>query len=144
MPGRPVAFIDTNIWLYAFLDTGEAEKSSHARAVLTQTEPILSVQVINEICVNLIKKADFTEQQISQLVEALYEKYPIIEMDEGILLDASQLRQEYALSFWDSMVVACALAANAEILYSEDMQDGLVIRDALEIKNPLTDYSKSS
>jgi predicted nucleic acid-binding protein len=59
-------------------------------------------------------------------------------MDEGILLDGSQLRQEYALSFWDSMVVACALAADAQILYSEDMQDGLIIRETLEIKNPFT------
>ncbi len=137
MPGRPVAFIDTNIWLYVFLDTGEADKSSRAKAVVTRTEPVLSVQVINEICVNLIKKAGFSEEQISQLVEALYEKYPIVEMDEGILLDASQLRQEYALSFWDSMVVACALAADAKILFSEDMQDGLIIRETLEIKNPL-------
>jgi predicted nucleic acid-binding protein len=137
MPDKPVAFIDTNIWLYAFLDTGDAEKSSRAKEILTQTEPVLSVQVINEICVNLIKKANFTEEQISHLVEGLYEKYPIVEMDEGILLDASQLRQEYALSFWDSMVVACALAADAKILYSEDMQNGLVIREALEIKNPL-------
>ena len=136
MPDKHVAFIDTNIWLYAFLDTGEAEKSSRAKEILAQTEPVLSVQVINEICVNLIKKAGFTEEQISQLVEALYEKYPIVEMDEGILLDASQLRQEYALSFWDSMVVACALAANAQILYSEDMQNGLLIRETLEIKNP--------
>jgi predicted nucleic acid-binding protein len=59
-------------------------------------------------------------------------------MDEGILLDGSQLRQEYALSFWESMVVACALAADAQILYSEDMQDGLIIRETLEIKNPFT------
>ncbi len=136
MPGKPSAFIDTNIWLYALLDMGEAEKSSRAREVITQTEPVVSVQVINEICVNLIKKAGFTEEQISQLVEAFYEKYPIIEMDESILLDASQLRQEYALSFWDSMIVACALAADAEILYTEDMQDGLVIRETLKIKNP--------
>lgn len=97
----------------------------------------MNVQVINEICVNLIKKAGFEEEQISKLIEAFYEKYPIIEMDEEILLDASLLRQEHAFSFWDSMVVACALAANAKILYSEDMQDGLVIRETLAIRNPL-------
>jgi len=58
-------------------------------------------------------------------------------MDENILLTASQLRQEYSLSFWDSMVASCALLAEAEILYSEDMQDGLIIRESLKIKNPL-------
>jgi predicted nucleic acid-binding protein len=137
MPDKPVAFIDTNIWLYAFLDTGEAKKSSRAKETIAQTQPIISVQVINELCVNLVKKAGFTEDQISRLIEALYEKYPIIETDESILLDASQLRQEYALSFWDSMVIACALAADAQVLYSEDMQNRLVIRKTLEIKNPL-------
>ena len=95
------------------------------------------MQVINEICVNLIKKADFSEAQISQLIEAIFQKYPIIEFDEDILLTASQLRQEYSLSFWDSTIAACALAVEAEILYSEDLQDGLVIRGALKIKNPL-------
>ncbi|MBL8092418.1 MAG: PIN domain-containing protein, partial [Anaerolineales bacterium] len=88
-------------------------------------------------CVNLIKKADFSEEQISQLIEGFYEKYPIVEFDESILLTASQLRQEYSFSFWDSMVVACALTANAEILYSEDMQSGLVVRGTLKIINPL-------
>jgi predicted nucleic acid-binding protein len=28
MPDKPAAFVDTNIWLYAFLDTGDVEKSS--------------------------------------------------------------------------------------------------------------------
>ena len=137
MSDRPAVFIDTNIWLYAFLDTGEEEKSSRAKALFQQTEPMLSIQVVNEICVNLIKKARFSEEQICQLIESFYEKYPIVEMDENILLTASQLRQEYSFSFWDSMVVSCALAANAEILYSEDMHDGLVVRGVLQIVNPL-------
>jgi predicted nucleic acid-binding protein len=137
MPDKPAVFIDTNLWLYAFLDTGEPEKSARAKALFQETEPMLSVQVINEVCVNLIKKAEFSENQISQLIESFYEKYPIVELDESILLTASQLRQEYSFSFWDSMVVACALTANAEILYSEDMQSGLVVRGVLKIINPL-------
>jgi predicted nucleic acid-binding protein len=136
MPDKPPVFIDTNIWLYAFLDTGEEEKSARARELFQQAEPMLSAQVVNEVCVNLIKKAGFEESQIYQLIESFYEKYPIVEMDEGLLLEASRLRQEYSFSFWDSMVVACALASNAEILYSEDMQNGLIVRDVLKIVNP--------
>jgi len=137
MPDNPAVFIDTNIWLYAFLDTEESEKSTRAKELLQQTEPMLSTQVVNEICVNLMKKVGFSEEQISQLIAALYEKYPIVELDENILLTASQLRQEYAFSFWDSLIVACALEANAEILYSEDMQAGLIVRGVLKIINPL-------
>jgi predicted nucleic acid-binding protein len=57
-------------------------------------------------------------------------------MDESILLDASQLRREYGFSFWDSMIAACALAAGADVLYSEDMQNGLIVRGSLRIVNP--------
>jgi len=98
---------------------------------------MLSVQVVNEVCVNLIKKAEFSEDQIAKLIQSFYEKYPVIEMDEDILLTASQLRQEYGFSYWDSLIVACALAADAETLYSEDMQDGLIVRGELQIINPL-------
>lgn len=89
MPDKPAVFIDTNLWLYAFLDTGEPQKSARAKALFQETEPMLSVQVINEVCVNLIKKAEFSEEQISQLIESFYEKYPIVELDESILLTAS-------------------------------------------------------
>ena len=137
MPAKPFVFIDTNIWLYAFLDSGESEKSARARELFRTSEAMLSVRVVNEVCVNLIKKADFSEDQIAKLIQSFYVKYPIVEMDEGILLTASQLRQEYGFSYWDSLVVSCALAAGAEILYSEDMQDGLIVRGELKITNPL-------
>jgi predicted nucleic acid-binding protein len=137
MPAKSFVFIDTNIWLYAFLDTGETEKSARARELFRKSETMLSTQVVNEVCVNLIKKAGFSEEQIAKLIQSFYEKYPIVEMDEDILLTASQLRQEYGFSYWDSLVVSCALAVNAETLYSEDMQDGLIVRGELKIINPL-------
>jgi predicted nucleic acid-binding protein len=53
------------------------------------------------------------------------------------LLKASTLRGQYALSFWDSMIVSGALHVNISVLYSEDMQDGLVIENKVRIRNPL-------
>ncbi len=51
-------------------------------------------------------------------------------------MNSSRLRSRYNFSFWDSLIVACALAGGASILYSEDMQDGLVVDGQLEILNP--------
>jgi predicted nucleic acid-binding protein len=34
-------FIDTNIWLYAFLETDEAIKSARARALIQENEPVV-------------------------------------------------------------------------------------------------------
>lgn len=129
-------FIDTNIWLYAFIQTDEASKSAIARKLIQESDPIVSTQVINEVCVNLLKLTEFTEERIRQLIQAFYEKYPVVELDQSILLTASQVRQKYLLSYWDSIIIASALEAEVPILYSEDMQDGVMIEERLRISNP--------
>ncbi|MCX7838063.1 MAG: PIN domain-containing protein [Anaerolineae bacterium] len=129
-------FIDTNIWLYAFIETSETTKSARARTLIQENDPIVSTQVINEVCVNLLRRANFTEEQITQLVESFYEKYRVIELTKSVLLLASQVRQQYSLSFWDSTIVAAALSAGVPVLYSEDMQHGLTIEEQLQICNP--------
>ncbi len=138
MPDNQVTpcFIDTNIWLYAFIQADDTARSATARTLIQETEPVISTQVINEVCVNLLQRANFTEEQVSRLVESFYEKYLVIELNRSILLMASQLRQRYSLSFWDSTIVASALSAGVPILYSEDMQHGLTIEEQLQVRNP--------
>jgi predicted nucleic acid-binding protein len=97
---------------------------------------VLSSQVINEVCANLIKKALVPESDIAQLVRSFYRKYPVVLLDEAVQLSASELREKFSLSFWDSLIVAAALGAGAILLYTEDMQSGLSIGDRLTILNP--------
>ncbi|MGB9754384.1 MAG: hypothetical protein C0183_11215 [Roseiflexus castenholzii] len=78
-------FIDANIWLYAFSETDEATKSARARTLILVNKPVVSTQVINEVCVNLLRRANFTEEQISQLVESFYEKCRVIELTKSVL-----------------------------------------------------------
>jgi predicted nucleic acid-binding protein len=141
MSDKPLAaaFIDTNIWLYAFIESGQSEKSHLAREVIYKCQPMLSLQVINEVCINLIRKANFTEDQIRQLITSFYEKYQVIDLDQEILLAASDLRQRYSLSFWDSLIIGCALQAGVEIIYSEDLQHQQLINGSLRIINPFAE-----
>jgi predicted nucleic acid-binding protein len=129
-------FIDTNIWLYAFLETQGSKKSTMARSVIREKDITISTQIINEVCVNLIKKVQFSEENIQKLIISFYEKYPVIEITKGILLKASELRGQNRLSFWDSVIVASALYSNIDVLYSEDMQDGFMGENKLRIVNP--------
>jgi predicted nucleic acid-binding protein len=92
--------------------------------------------VINEACVNLLKRASVPEATVRQLMAAFYEKYTVTDIDPSILLTASELREERSLSFWDSLIVASALHAGCEVLYTEDMQDGLEIKGGLMVVNP--------
>ena len=47
-----------------------------------------------------------------------------------------RLAERYGLSIYDAMIAASALDAGCETLWSEDMQDGLVLDDRLRIVNP--------
>ena len=49
-------FIDTNIWLYAFIKIPNSDKTEISNTLINGTKLIVSTQVINEIIVNLIKK----------------------------------------------------------------------------------------
>ncbi|MGQ9903600.1 MAG: PIN domain-containing protein [Anaerolineae bacterium] len=129
-------FIDTNIWLYAFIEMDDTAKSARARTLIRANEPVISTQVINEVSINLLRRANFTEEQVSALIDSFYEKYLVVELTRSVLLMASQLRQRYSLSFWDSTVVASALSAGVSVLYSEDMQHGLIVDEQTQILNP--------
>jgi predicted nucleic acid-binding protein len=130
-------FVDTNIWLYAFVAGDDRRKSARAKSLLEASRAVIvSPQVINEVCVNLIKKAQFSEPQVQQLIESFYAKYVVVEVSKALLLKASALREQYAFSFWDSTIVASALQAGASVLYSEDMQAGLVVENRVRIINP--------
>jgi len=76
------------------------------------------------------------ESSIQQIIEAFYSKYRIGVIDRALLLRASDLRETWQFSFWDSLIVSSALAGGAEILFSEDMNDGLSIENRLKISNP--------
>jgi predicted nucleic acid-binding protein len=46
-------FADSNIWLYAFMSF-EPGKTKKSIEIVSNTSAVLSTQVINELCVNLI------------------------------------------------------------------------------------------
>ncbi len=131
-----LCFVDTNVWLYAFIDGNDQDKSALARALMKQSDIVLSTQVVTEVCVNLLKKASFPEDRLARLIDSFYEKYFVADLRRSRFLSASDLRTRYSLSYWDSMIVASALETGARVLYSEDMQHGLVLNGELRVANP--------
>lgn len=55
MRGEP-CFVDTNIWLYAFIKSEDNDKTAIAEQLIKSHKIVVSSQVVNELCVNLIKK----------------------------------------------------------------------------------------
>ena len=131
-------FIDTNVWLYSFIQFQDVAKTESAKGIIKQCSIVISTQVVNEICVNLIRKVGFSEEKIRDLVESLYSKYAVFELSQDVLLKASEIRGNHNFSFWDSIVVASAYECEADYLLSEDMQDGFKLQDRLIIVNPFS------
>ncbi len=139
MSGDPVAteqcFVDSNVWLYAVIESPEsAAKSATARSLVTERRIVIT-QVVNEVCVNLLRKARRSEDEIRQTVKAFYSQHRVVPIDEATMLAASELREAYSLSYW-GLIVVSALEAGATVLYSEDMHHDLWINARLRIINP--------
>jgi predicted nucleic acid-binding protein len=47
------------------------------------------------------------------------------------------LAERYGFSIYDAMIASAALVAECDILFSEDLQDGLFIENRLRVRNPL-------
>lgn len=135
-PDPVLCFIDTNIWLYAFIQTQDRNKTTVAKATIQHSEIVISPQVVNEVCVNLIKKARFDEASIRDLIDSFYSQYQIAEISRATLVEASRLRERYQFSYGDSLIIAAALLAGATIIYSEDMHRALIVESRLQIINP--------
>ena len=137
MSDKKICFLDSNIWLYAFMEGQDVEKSIVAKSVIQNQEisVVLSTQIINEVCVNLVRKAHFPEEKIQKLIESFHSKYFVVGMDKEILISASKIRSQHSFSYWDSLVFASALFVGAKNLYSEDMQGGFMI-EGTKIVNP--------
>ena len=70
-----LCFIDTNIWFYSFVEQDDPNKSRVARESIRAVKPVVSTQVVNEVCVNLLKKARSSEDMIAELIASFYDAY---------------------------------------------------------------------
>jgi predicted nucleic acid-binding protein len=131
------AFIDSNIWLYAFLKQDEEKRETAKKLIksIKSNSLYVSTQIINEVSFNLTKNK-FPESEIKEILSSFYNDFRVVCFSEKIMLKASGLREKYFVSFWDSLVISAAIEAKCTALYSEDMQHNQVIEKKLKIINP--------
>lgn len=125
-------FLDTNMVGYAFSDE---PRSAVASDLLTGA--IISVQVLNELT-NVARRKwgnswDWIDDMIERVSRACADVRPL-DTDTNILGRA--IAERYRLNVYDSFIVAAALLADCDTLYSEDMRHGLIIDGSLTIENP--------
>lgn len=130
MPGN--AF-DSNVLLY--LVAVNDERAARARDVVARGGTI-SVQALNEVVNVGRRKLKMPWPELEDLVQELKDELSIVPVDLGTHEEACRLAQRYKLAFYDAAIVAAALLAECDTLWSEDMHDGLVVDGRLTIRNP--------
>ncbi len=127
------AFVDSNVVLY--LLSQDAQKADQAETVLNKGV-IISVQVLNEVTQVLRRKIKLSWPDIHTFLALIKSLCTVQALTIDTHTQGLKLAERYQFSVYDSMIVAAALLADCRILYSEDMQHGLVVEGSLRIQNP--------
>jgi len=130
MPGD---FLDSNVLVYAFT---EDPRTVTARALLARGCTI-SVQGLNEFANVAWRKLDKSWDEIHDALAVIRSLCPIIVPVEVAIHETGlRLAERHGFAFFDALMLAAALQAGSTTLWSEDMQDGMLVDGKLRIANP--------
>jgi predicted nucleic acid-binding protein len=130
MPGN---FFDTNILLY--VASGDPAKADRAEKLIG-AGGVISVQVLNEIANVARRRMGMSWAEPLAFLSTIRSLLPVQPLTIDIHETGLTLAQRYELSTYDAMIAASALHADCDTLWSEDMQEGIVLDDRLRIVNP--------
>ena len=132
-------FVDTNILVYA-RDSSEPEKQVLAEQWLTQLWQHelgrISTQVMNEYYVTVTQKLKpgLSIEQARSDLRALAVWQPL-DISLTLIESAWDIQDQYAYSWWDTLIISSAIFLDCRYLLSEDMQHEQSI-GKLSIINP--------
>lgn len=127
------ASLDSNVVIY--LADADPWKAARSKALVGEGGWI-SAQVMNEVAAVARRKMRLSWPDVHEML-ALVRSFFIIEpLTLATHEQALFVAERYKLDVYDSAVVASALLAGCDTLWSEDMHDGLVVEGTLTIRNP--------
>jgi len=126
------AFFDTNVPLY--LLSGDEERASRAEALLAGGG-VISVQVLNEFAAVASRKLRMDWDEIGEVLAGVRAACEVVPLTEEVHALGLTIAARHRLAVYDAMIWAAAMLAGCEVIYSEDMQDGLRI-DGTVLRNP--------
>lgn len=132
MPAK--VFFDTNILIYAI--TADDSRSAVAEKLLAAGGTI-SAHVLNELVAVARRKLGRPWEEIEDALGAICTLCPnpvpiTIETHQA----AVHIARQYGYQIYDALVIAAALEAGCDTLYSEDLHDGQKLDGRLTIRNP--------
>jgi predicted nucleic acid-binding protein len=133
-------FLDTNIFIYTF-DLQSPQKATRAENLIADAlgsgMGMISYQVAQEFVAVARKpfQNPMSFEQIERYWVTTLRPLLAVHSSPGLFIRAIDLARRDQLAWYDSLIVAAAIQADCEVLYSEDLQHGRRFGD-LVIQNP--------
>lgn len=133
-------FLDTNIIVYSF-DVSAPQKQKTAKKLikdgLIQNQGVISYQVVQEF-INVSTRKFETPLSIKDCrlyVDSVLDPMWEVYSSKDLIHSAFDITERWQYSFYDSLIIAAAVEASCNILFSEDLQHEQKIY-SLQILNP--------
>jgi len=131
-------FVDTNILVYCMDDSDKKRKArcrTLIEALVGELYGVLSTQVLQEFYVAATKKLGADPLAVKDILHS-FRRFETVVITPELIKEAIDCSLINRLSFWDSLIVVAAESARCEKIWTEDLNDGQIIR-GVRIENPL-------
>jgi predicted nucleic acid-binding protein len=133
-------FFDTNVVVYS-LNPTDVRKAPIATAILRSAVKantgVLSYQVIQELMnIGFSKfRPLMTPAEAVIYLDEVAREFEVVHWSDALVRRAISVRARYLFGWYDCLIVAAALEAKCDVLYTEDLQHGQRI-DGVRVVNP--------
>lgn len=131
-------FIDTNIFVYE-IDVKNPNKQKVAHNFLKSCRAdstFVSTQVLQEFYNAATTKLNVEKQDAKNFVKVAA-CYNVVQISVATIFSAIDINTRYQFSIWDSLILASAIESGCDTLYTEDLNNGQVVK-GVKIINPFS------
>jgi predicted nucleic acid-binding protein len=114
---------------------GMLQRSKGPKPILA-SQPTISAQVAGEFLNVCRIKLGLDVEVRHRLAQELLAGCNVVAIDSRVIGKAMEIESHAGISYWDAQIVAAALLAGCDTLYSEDLQHGHVFEGRLTVVNP--------
>lgn len=133
-------FLDTDVFAYSFDTTAPAKARKAAlliRRAADSGQGVVSYQVVQEFFNIALRRfpQPMAMAEAEQYLITVFRPLLAIHSSPALYVEGLRIGAKHRFSWYDSLIVAAALEAQCETLFSEDLQHGREI-EGLKIQNP--------
>jgi predicted nucleic acid-binding protein len=132
------AFLDTNVIVYALVERASTQPDRRTRIaedILTNGGTV-SVQVLTEFTDVVSRKHGKSLGLVGEMLDGIQAICgPAIPLTKDTYESALEISKRHGFRIYDSLIIAAAVQAGCDTVFTEDMQLGQVI-DGVRIENP--------